>query len=816
METAVNTESPQPVRVQIVEDELIFAYDLQQSLESLGYSVTGIASSERQAIELARRERPDLVLMDINLGRGGDGTRAAEEVTKNLQLPVIYLTANAGDDILEKAIKAAPYGYVIKPVHIVELNATIRAALARVNEEKKTRRAERRFRLAMEAAHFGVMEFDVGRQQIEVDGYLESIFELPSQGFTVSRDGFLRHIEDVEVREKTTELLLSGKMIQVCVAWRCNGGERIWLEIHASYFTEEDRVVGILRDVSERIEAEEHLRQAAVVFETTGDGILILDREQRVCMANKAFERITGWRVQDVLGQRPDDFLHASRIGDRRRIAGSDDPDSVQVEITCRRRDNSLFPAWEGLSPVIDRVGKLTHYVLTFCDISALRSVESRLTHIALHDALTGLGNRHQLDICLRHNIARAATRTEDGGFGLLVIDLDGFKNINDSLGHAVGDEMLVEIARRFRSTLRQNDVAIRMGGDEFLILLDKLRSIDDAKALGRKLLALISEPIRTSVGQTVSATASIGIALFPEHADSADELVQAADTAMYEAKSAGRNRSAVFSQSLARRALERLQLEQGLRQAIVRGELELQWQPVIDMRDGRITGAEALLRWNHGASGRISPERFIPLAEETGLILPIGDWVLEQACRNAAEWKALGLEAGRLAINVSALQLQQDGYAEGVGEALARHGLSPTMLEVELTESSLQHGEAVQRALHKLRALGVHLALDDFGTGFSSLSMLKFLPLTRLKIDRSFIRDLATDPNDMAITRTIAVMATTLGLEVTAEGVETEIQRTILLGLNVHEVQGWLYHPALPAAKFAELLQSAADAQAR
>lgn len=807
MNSEVAAEPSRPIRVQIVEDELIVAYDLRQNLESLGYSVTGIASSEQQAVELADRERPDLVLMDINLGRGGDGTRAAREVSHRLHVPVIYLTAYAGEDILQKAIEAAPYGYVLKPIQMVELNATIRAALARINEEKKTRRAERRFRLAMEAARFGVMEFDASLQQVELDGYLRSILNQDSQSFMVSREDFLRHLEDEEIREKLQSMLLSGQMVQVCVAWRRDDGERIWLEIHASHFAEEDRIVGILCDVSERIEAEAHLRQAAVVFETAGDGILILDREQRVCMANQAFERITGWRTQDVLGRRPDDFLHAARSSDRPRIAAGEQQ-SLQIEVTCRRRDDTLFPAWVGLAPVIDRHGSISHYVLTFGDISALRSAESRLTHIALHDALTGLGNRHQLDISLRHNINRTAARSGSGAFGLLFIDLDGFKNINDSLGHTIGDEMLVEIAHRFRQNLRQNDMAIRMGGDEFLILLDNLRSTDDAVALSRKLLMAISAPISTSVGQTVSITASIGIALFPEHADSADELIQAADTAMYAAKESGRNRHAVFSRNLAHRALERLQLEQGLRQALAHEELELQWQPVVDMREARIIGAEALLRWNHPSSGRISPERFIPLAEETGLILPIGDWVLEQACLHAAQWQAQGLDAGRLAINVSALQLQQEGYAERVRETLQRHGLSPQRLEIELTESSLQRGEAVQVALHKLRALGVYLALDDFGTGFSSLSMLKFLPLTRLKIDRSFIRDLASDPNDMAIARTIAVMAATLGLAVTAEGVETEIQRNILLGLNVREAQGWLYHPAMSAAQLTALLR--------
>jgi diguanylate cyclase (GGDEF)-like protein/PAS domain S-box-containing protein len=800
-------EQPRPIRVQIVEDELIVAYDLRQNLESLGYSVTGIASSEQQAIELADREKPDLVLMDINLGRGGDGTRAAREMSHRLHLPVIYLTAYAGEDILQKAIQAAPYGYVLKPIQMVELNATIRAALARIDEEKKTRRAERRFRLAMEAARFGVMEFDADRQQVELDGHLASILTQSSQAFLVSREAFLFHIEEEGVRQQLDGMLQSGQMVQVCVAWRRDDGERMWLEIHASHFPEEDRIVGILRDVSERIEAEEHLRQAAVVFETAGDGILILDREQRVCMANQSFERLTGWRVQDVLGRHPDDFLHASRRSDRRPSRGTG-VEEFQIEVTCRRKDDTLFPAWEGLAPVLDHHGAVSHYVLTFCDISALRSAESRLTHVALHDALTGLGNRHQLDICLKHNISRATSNSDHDGFGLLFIDLDGFKNINDSLGHAIGDEMLVEIASRFKQTLRQNDMAIRMGGDEFLILLNHLHSVEDAVALSHKLLGAIRAPIRTSIGQTVSTTASIGIALFPEHADSADELIQAADTAMYAAKENGRDRCAVFSRNLAHRALERLQLEQGLRQAISHQELELQWQPVMDMREGRIIGAEALLRWNHPTSGRISPERFIPLAEETGLILPIGDWVLEQACQHAAQWQAQGLDAGRLAINVSALQLQQEGYAEHVSEVLQRHGLSPQRLEIELTESSLQHGEMVQMALHKLRALGVCLALDDFGTGFSSLSMLKFLPLTRLKIDRSFIRDLASDPNDMAIARTIAVMAATLGLAVTAEGVETDIQRNILLGLNVREAQGWLYHRAMSADQLAQVLR--------
>lgn len=802
----IQTETP--IRVQIVEDEHIVAYDLRQNLEAMGYSVTGIASSESQAVDLAERERPDLVLMDINLGRGGDGTRAASVISQRLDLPVIYLTAYAGEDILCKAIEAAPYGYVLKPFEPRELNATLRAALSRIEQEKKIRRAEKRFRLALQAGQLGVVEIDRDREAVALDGFLQAVLLTPTSSFAVSPQDFLARIEDSVVREQLRRMLAGAGMVQLCTAWRSEDGGRVWLEIHASHFPEEGKVIGILRDVTDKIHAEERLRQASVVFESAGDGILILDAQQRVCMANAAFQLLTGWDAAEVVGRRPDDFLHSSRIGDRRAGDGAVPMEATHFEVTCQRKDETLFPAWENIAPVIDSAGRVTHYVLTFCDITALRSAESRLSHIALHDALTGLGNRHQLDICLRQNISRAASRSGTDHFALLFIDLDGFKNINDSLGHTIGDELLVEVTRRLQGALRQDDIAIRMGGDEFLVLLNSLRTASDAEQLCRKLLSAVAAPIATSIGEAVCTTASIGIALFPDHADSADELIRAADTAMYAAKEAGRNRYALFSRNLASRALERMQLEQGLRHAIANQELELQWQPVVNLQDGRILGAEALLRWNHSVSGPISPERFIPLAEETGLILDIGDWVLEEACRHAAAWAAEGLDYGQLAINVSARQLQQEGFAERVETTLARFGLAPACFEIELTESSLQRGEPVQMCLHKLRKSGFQLALDDFGTGFSSLSMLKFLPLNRLKIDRSFIRDLASDPNDMAIVRTIAGMASTLGLAVTAEGVETEIQRNILLGLNVSTAQGWLYHPALPAHRYAQTLR--------
>jgi diguanylate cyclase (GGDEF)-like protein/PAS domain S-box-containing protein len=728
-------------------------------------------------------------------------------ISRRFNLPVVYLTAYAGEDILQRAMESAPYGYVLKPFQPRELHATIRSALARVAEEKKTRRAEKRFRLAMEAAELGVLETDRDLGRIALDGVLTPMLLAETESFSIGRQEFLKHLEDEEVRDRMQSMLASG-MVQICAAWRRDDGQRIWLEIHASYFSDEDRVIGILRDVTEKVESEANLRQAAVVFESSGECILILDSAQRVCMTNRSFQKQTGWASDEVVGRHPDEFLHTSRVGDRKSFDDALLYASPQVEVTCRRRDDTLFPAWENIAPVIDSNGRITHYVLSFCDISALRSAESRLSHIALHDALTGLGNRHQLGISLRHKIMQAASKADSDHFALIFIDLDGFKNINDSLGHSIGDELLVEVTCRLKRALRQDDIAIRMGGDEFVVILDSVHTVEAASQLCRKLLAVVAEPISTSIGQTVRTTASIGIAMFPEHADSADELIRAADTAMYAAKEDGRNCYATFSQGLAHRALERMQMEQGLRSAIGNQELELLWQPVVDLRDGAVLGAEALLRWNHPTSGRISPERFIPVAEETGLILTIGDWVLEQACQHAASWAREGLDYGRLAINVSARQLQQEGFTDRVQSSLARYGIAPRSLEIELTESALQRGEAVQVSLRKLEAMGVQLALDDFGTGFSSLSMLKFLPLNRLKIDRAFVRDISSDPNDMAIARTISAMASTLGLAVTAEGVETDIQRNILIGLSVREAQGWLYHPALPADSYAELLR--------
>lgn len=807
-------------RIQIVEDERIVALDLKQDLESLGYEVSGVAASEQRALELARSDRPDLVLMDINLGKGGDGTRAAQTLISQLRIPVIYLTAYAEPATLERAGLTAPYGYLLKPFELRELNATIRMALARREVERQAERAEQRYRLALDAAQLGVMEFHPASDLIELSGHVEPLQTATSRGFALSRQAFMDCIEP-QAREQLAVLLQPGGSVHCVTRWKPAQEPPTWLEIRACHFSEglpgDGKIIGVFRDISVQLEAEAQLRRAAVVFESAADAIVILDTQHRVRAINPSFTQMTGWPLEQVLGQDVRSFLPAQRQNDALPFdseAHGEGPGHGggvwHGETMCRHRDGHLFPAWQHLAPVLDAQGRLSHQVLTFTDISALRRAETQIQHLAYHDALTGLGNRHHLEICLRHFIgSEGQPDRTPARFALLFLDLDGFKTINDTLGHGVGDELLIQIARRLELCLRRSDVSVRLGGDEFIILLSEIHRIEDASALADKLLTQIRLPVTLEGRDPVSVSASVGIAQFPEHGRTADALIQAADAAMYEAKSAGRNRCEVFSAQLSDKAVARLQIEQGLRRARLGHELQLHWQPIVDMLRHRVIGAEALMRWQHPELGAISPDRFIPVAEDIGLIEDYGRWALDQACRLGVRWLASGRPLDRLAVNISARQLQRPGFVELVDAALKRHGLPPACLELEITESTLQSVDSGRAILGELRRLGVKLAIDDFGTGFSSLSLLKHFPLDRLKIDRSFVRDLQRDGNDLAIVRAIVALASTLGLELTAEGVETLAQREVLLKLGVSDAQGWLYSPALVETELLSLRES-------
>ncbi len=787
-----------PLRVQIVEDERIVALDLRSGLEQLGFEVVGIAANEPEAVRLASSTSPDLVLMDIHLDQGSDGIDAARQIRELLAVPVIFLTAYGEPETLKRAALAAPYGYLLKPFELRELNATVCMAMARRREEIKTEKAERRLLLALESARLSVLELEsAGGGALRWSGHgLGS--ELAPLGQTLSL-AELRQRLDPPAGQALDELQQQGRPMDMVCRWQAGTGAPRWMEIHARRFEAEGLVMGMLRDVTERIESETRLRQALVVFDATDEAILFLDADCRVLSCNPAFSAMTGWAEAEVQGHCPEGFLYARRRGDHRPERGQ-----RQGEVTCMRRDGSTFPALEHLCAVLDAQGQASHHVLSFSDISEIRDAQFKLQHLALHDPLTGLGNRLHLQEALQAHIVSGGVP-----LGLIFIDLDGFKTINDTLGHDCGDELLKSLAARLQSLLRREDVAIRLGGDEFVVLMSQATRAADALALAAKLLEAIAKPVSLQ-SQVVCVTASAGVALWPEHVASPQALLKAADAAMYEAKSRGRNRAALYEHSQAEEASEQLRIEQGLRQALERRELLLHWQPVVEMRSGRILGAEALLRWQHPVLGAVAPNRFIPVAETTGLIVPIGAWVLDQACAQAAAWQTLqpGL---RLAVNVSVRQFEQDDVPALVRDALQRHRLDPGCLEIEVTESLFGNTLALRHMLVELRALGVHIALDDFGTGYSSLGQLKTLPLDRLKIDRCFVADLTPDSDSHAIVQTIVTLAHSLKLALTAEGVENEVQRQILLDLGAGDAQGWLFHRAMPADQFEALLRGPA-----
>jgi diguanylate cyclase (GGDEF)-like protein len=457
------------------------------------------------------------------------------------------------------------------------------------------------------------------------------------------------------------------------------------------------------------------------------------------------------------------------------------------------------------ISAVRDERGQVVNFIKIFSDISERKEREERVRHLAHHDFLTDLPNR----VLLSDRIARAISAAQRNGtqVAVLFLDLDRFKNVNDSLGHSIGDKLLQEVARRLRACIRASDTVSRLGGDEFVLLVPDVSDPASVAVLAQKVLDAVSRPYSIE-GHELISSPSIGLAVFPADGEDVETLLRNADAAMYHAKESGRNNYQFFTPDMNIRATERLSMERSLRRALERGELRLHYQPQYEVATGRIVGMEALIRWEHPEQGLVSPGRFMPFAEESGLILPIGEWVLQEACRQNRAWQESGLAPVRVAVNISALQFRQAGFAATVRAALERSGLHARYLELEVTESVIMHdAERVTASLEELKQMGLELAIDDFGTGYSSLSYLKRFPIDRLKIDQSFVRDITTDRDDAAITSAIIALTRNLGLKTIAEGVETRAQLEFLRAHGCNEVQGFLLSRPVAAAECAALL---------
>lgn len=566
------------------------------------------------------------------------------------------------------------------------------------------------------------------------------------------------------------------------------------------------------RDIIQRIRTEAELKLAASVFHNTLDGVMIVDAEDRVVSVNPAFIDITGYNLEQAINQ-PTSLLNCEKQEPefyRGIWATVEREGRWQGELWSGKRNGETFLAWLTVVMVPDNDGRPERYVCVFHDITELRRKEEHIRHLAFHDVLTGLPNRALLQDRLHHAIA--AARRDRERLGVMFLDLDRFKAVNDSFGHDIGNDLLVEIADRLRKCLRESDTVARIGGDEFVVLVRSVEMPPNYGKVAQKIISSLSMPI-TLQNFAMQVGVSIGISCFPDDGLDTIQLLKHADAAMYAAKAGNGNTYRFFQPAMTDTAVQRLQLEMQLRTAITNGELELFYQPKVSFITGRLSGVEALVRWRHQVLGLLPPSEFIPLAEATGIISDLSDWVLEEACRQLREWYMQGLGRIKIAVNISARQLQQRDLVERIIDLSKKYQISTSDLEIELTESILMSNpQEVSGVLTRLRAIGVLVAIDDFGTGYSSLAYLRRLPIDILKIDRSFVVNVDRDEADAQVVKLILAFGQALKLAIVAEGVETESQAEFLLSCGCTAAQGYLFSPPQSSEQIEDWLHNYSD----
>lgn len=684
---------------------------------------------------------------------------------------------------------------------------------AEVETKARLEESERRFRALFESAAEGMLVIqsgsftEINQAALRMLGYDDATAVLGKQPHQISPavqpDGensaikaanLFAQAQDKTLRFEWLHQQADGSPLPVEVSL-----VSVHLDGNTAYFVH-------WHDRTEEAKARQRERQASTVFENSSEAIMITDAEQRVLAVNRAFSETSGYQESEVVGQRPK--LLSSGHHDptflKNQWLAINNTGSWSGEIWNRRKDGELYPARMTITSVRDDHGQLSNYIVIFNDISDAKRSEEELYRLAHNDALTGLPNRTLFRARMEQSLQRASR--EHRMLALLFIDLDLFKNVNDSLGHSIGDELLEDVAQAIQAEVREADTLARIGGDEFVILMGAIDDPSTVAHLAQRICDKIAQPFQVAERE-LRVTASIGISMYPSDGKNMDSLLSNADMAMYRAKDQGRNTFRFFETEMTERAVQRLHLETALRGALNRSELSLLFQPQVELSDGRIHGAETLLRWTHPELGCVSPLDFIPIAEEIGLISTIGKWVLEQACQQLTAWDEQGFWLPRLAVNISVQQVERIDLVDEIKEILQRTGVAPERFEIEVTESMLMRNvERVVANLAALRKLGITIAVDDFGSGFSSLAYLKKLPISRLKIDKTFIEGVTVDDNDDAIARAIIALGRALGLQVIAEGVETSVQANFLKREGCDEVQGYLFGRPMNASALRQL----------
>jgi diguanylate cyclase (GGDEF)-like protein/PAS domain S-box-containing protein len=657
----------------------------------------------------------------------------------------------------------------------------------------------------------GLSTLSSGVERISKGGVLAVILdlEMPDHHGIAAFEELCSAAPDIPI------LLLSGTETESIARQALERGAQDYiLKDHLDEFRLRRVVCGMIERKAAGDAAFRQQQRAEVTLSCTGDAVLTTDTVGQVTELNRAAETLTGWTSEEAIGHKLGDVFQIIDGVTRQplqdplnSVVNAESSALVLANRLLIRRDGCEVAIEDAAAPTRDRRGNISGAVIVFHDVSAARAKTLELSHRAQHDFLTDLPNRVLLNDRINQAISFAARYSKQ--LAVMFVDLDYFKKINDAFGHAIGDKLLQSVATRLVSCVRRSDTVSRLGGDEFSVLLSQVERAEDAVFSAKKILSALAAPYVIDQ-KHLDINASIGVSTYPSDGQDAETLIQKADTAMYDAKKLGRNSYQFFRADMQARVLERQRLESALRSALSRDELRLDYQPKIDLKTGEITGVEALLRWHHPDRGLIPPSQFIPIAEESGLIIPIGQWVLLEACRQARAWMDAGLPAVRVAVNVSALQFMAKDFLSCVRAVLISTGVDPHNLELELTETVLmQDAESAVEKLHALKAIGVQLAVDDFGTGYSSFSYLRRFPLDALKVDRTFIKDLSADAGAATIVTAMINIGKSLHHRVIAEGVETREQLHFLQKQGCGEGQGYFFcHPVI-AEKFVQFLES-------
>ena len=801
------------LRVLVIEDNDQDFRLLERHLarSHLNCECTRAGTAAALAHALAQTDTPwQIILSDYRLPDIDIRRTVAQLARSHPDTPVILISGTIGEETAVDLLHAGVADFVSKS-NLTRLVPAIDRAVAAAATRRARQHAERELQLrdrALAAAVNGVIitQADGDMPVVYVNPAVERITGYPA-GEIVGRNCRFLQNDDHDQADiaRLHEALSRGEPCMAVLRNYRKDGSLFWNRM--SIWPVKDpqgdttHFVGIQEDITEQRQADERLRQAAAVFDSSTEGMMITDLSATIIEVNRAFVEITGYERDEVIGQ-PTRLLRSGQHPPsfyQTLWRSLIDTGQWRGEVWNRRKNGEIYPEWLTLSTVRDAAGAPLFYAGVFSDITTVKQSAQQLEHLAHHDPLTDLPNRMLLNARLDHAIDHA--NRSGASLAVLFLDLDRFKNINDVYGHPFGDQLLRQVADRLRACVRLDDTVARLGGDEFVVLLEEIKDPHSAVLVAEKIQLALNQPFAIELREQF-VTASIGISIFPRDGTEAAELIRNADAAMYQVKEGGRFGFAFYTPELTQKAAERVRLENDLHKALDLDQFQLHYQPQVELSSGRITGVEALVRWQHPDRGLLYPSAFIAIAEESGLMPHIGRWILHAACQQARQWLDEGIDFGRIGVNIAASQLRRGDLVALTRDTLASTALPADKLELEVTEGFImqQAAEAIPR-LDALRQLGVAIAIDDFGTGYSSLSYLKRLPVTRLKIDQSFVRDIPGDKEDAAITRAIIALANSMGLDVIAEGVESAEQVAFLVAEGCHLAQGHHFSPAEPAS---------------